>query len=196
MKKKASKGGNGNGEKREASTGAVDLLRMTAHLSGLVRKAEGSWKAKCRKQAKALINKSLKATGEKGKLMFQTVQMAHEAGAMDDNMTLYMFYFTFVHMNDEEMKSIPDQPDIRAKIDKICESINLKSKKDRKSKGREIMRYQFASVLRHFGEYQTADLVLNDPQTFNRRSKEGALLFWKNDPDVNLDDDFFKTVAL
>ena len=62
-------------------------------------------------------------------------------------------------------------------------------------KGREIMRYQFASVLRHFGEYGLANLVLNDIETFNRRFREGALLFNANDPDVNRSDEFFKAVA-
>ncbi len=209
MKKKASKeekGGNGKAAKRQTATGAGDLLRMSDHLSGLIQKTEGPkaaamWEAKCHAQAKELV-KELEARIAKGEaaqtgtLMFKTAQMSREAGAMNEDKAIFSFYCAFVYMKDEERKAIPCQPDIKAKIDEICKSINPKSKKDMEMKGREIMRYQFASVLRHFGEYGLANLVLNDIETFNRRFREGALLFNANDPDVNLSDDFFKAVAL
>lgn len=209
MKKKASKeekGGNGKAAKRQTATGAGDLLRMSDHLSGLIQKTEGPkaaamWEAKCHAQAKELV-KELEARIAKGEaaqtgtLMFKTAQMSREAGTMNDNKTLWLFFFAHIHMSDEERKNIPDPPDIKAKIDEICKSINPKSKTDMETKGREIMRYQFASVLRHFGEYGLANLVLNDIETLNRRLKEGALSFCKNDPEVNLDDNFFKTIAL
>ena len=209
MRKKTSKeekGGNGKAAKRQTATGAGDLLKMSDHLSGLIQKTEGPkaaaiWEAKCHAQAKELV-KELEAriakgdAAQTGTLMFKTAQMSREAGAMNEDKAIFSFYSAFVYMKDEERKAIPCQPDIKAKIDEICKSINPKSKKDMEMKGREIMRYQFASVLRHFGEYGLANLILNDIETFNRRFKEGALSFYKNDPEINLDDNFFKTIAL
>jgi len=208
MKKKASKekGGNGNAAKRQTATGAGDLLKMSDHLSGLVQKAEGPkaaamWEAKCHAQAKGLVKKLCDGlekgdAAPTGTLMFKTAQMVREAGATNEDKALFTFFFAFVHMKDEERKNIPDPPDIKAKIDEICKGINPKSKTDMETKGKVIMRYQFASVLRHFGAYGLANLVLNDVETFNRRFKEGALSFCQNDPEITLDDNFFKTIAL
>lgn len=207
MKKKTGKkdkDGNGKGTKRKTLPGAIDLLNMSDHLSGLIQKVEGpgaaaKWADKCLEQARALI---LDADGKKlddwisqGNSI-KTVQMLREAGRLDDDTALAKLFVSFIHMKDTD-KTFPIQPPIMEKMEEFVKGIDPKNEKERLlTLGKGMLRLRFASVLKHHGEYGIADLVLNDPETFNRRFKEGALRFWKNDPEVKLDDEFFKAVAL
>jgi hypothetical protein len=198
MKKKASKGGNGNGDKRKTSTGAVNLLNMSDHLSGLIQKAEGPeaaarWAAKCLEHGRAIM-KDKKPSDLTKADMIKSVQMLREAGRIDDDSALSDFFNVFIQFKDGK-EAIPIHPGLQAEADKLNEEA-VKVKDDPQkfiAVGRAIQRLLFASALRHFGEYKTADLVLNDPGTFNRRYKEGML---RRHPDLHLDDDFFKAVAL
>mgnify|MGYP006883602767 CR=1 FL=1 len=60
--------------------------------------------------------------------------------------------------------------------------------------GKAWVRCRFASVLRYFGEYELANLVLNDPAATNMRIKDGLIRFFKDTGPM--DDEFFMKVLL
>jgi hypothetical protein len=202
MKKKAGKpkGGNGQDKKkpsRKDIPGAGDLLRIANHLSGQAMKAEKieAWQAKCEAQARLLVNQ-LNIEVEQGKnsgvLTIKVAQLMREAGRMDDNVAFALFYHGFIRMK-EEKDAIPDHPAMQEVMDR-CQEIDMDKEEEEQEYGKAWLRCRFASVLRHFGEYEFASLALNDRDAANQRIKDGLLRFFKDAGPY--DDDFFKEILL
>jgi len=184
--------------KKTGLPGDLNLLGIANHLSALAKKAEDPdlWADECLRQARVLISEEqafLKRGLPVGGLNFKITQLLREAGLLDDDVALAYFHMSFTLMEDHG--SLPVYSDIEKKRDELQKGIDPKNKKEMLTLGKGMIRCYFASFLRYHGEYQAAALVLDDPETFNRRFKEGMLRSWKNSPDVHLDDDFFENVS-
>ena len=185
--------------KRKTSQGSLYLLRIAERLSLEAKKPEKpeAWRAKCQAEARLLMDQ-LKKEMEDGKddpgLMLKAAQMLREAGCVDDNIAMALFYHCFLRMNFEK-KTIPDHPAMKETMDRY-QDIDTDTEEGKFKYGKVWVRCRFASVLRHFGEYELADLVLNDPDTANRQIKDGFLRWAEDDPNINLDTEFFETISL
>lgn len=202
MKKKAGKpkGGNGQDKKkplRKDIPGAGDLLRIANRLSGQAMKAEKmeAWQAKCEAQARLLVdqlNADVKQGKSAGVLAIQSAQMMREAGRMDDNVALALFYHGFLNLK-EDKENIPDHPAMQKVMDQYHD-LDTDTEEGKWEYGKAWVRCRFASVLRYFGEYELANLVLNDPAATNMRIKDGLIRFFKDTGPM--DDEFFMKVLL
>jgi len=111
MKKKTGKPKSGNGQdkkkpsRRKDIPGGFDLLKIANHLSMQANKAEKpeAWQAKCHAEARLLmaqVKKELEEGKNASGLLFKAIQMLREAGCQDDNVTLALFYHSFLHMKE------------------------------------------------------------------------------------------------
>jgi hypothetical protein len=195
--------------------GVGDLLRLANRLSLLAKRAEDpeEWEAKCWEQARMLIEQAeeKKEQGKSGRqtLLLKATQALREAGNMNADVALTRIYLFIVHMGEDERKGIPNDPASQKKIDeillkqcaiiereglskddKLWELDDPKAPEDHITNVKDFRRHRTAAVLRYFGEYDIANLLVNDPATFTRRFKTGLLEISKGNPRYN--DDFFE----
>jgi len=183
--------------KRKHLPGTADLLRIANRLSDHTMKAEKpeAFKAKYLEEGRAIIDQAMKEIKE-GKnpsgLMFKITQMTRDAGRIGNAEALTFFYHTFIRMKQEDKDAIPDHPAMKEIMERYQD---LETEEGKKEYGKAWVRCRFVSILRHIGEYEIANLVLNDPETANRHIKEGLSRWAANDPDITLDDAFFEKIS-
>lgn len=184
--------------KRKHTPGTADLLRIASRLSDQVMKAEKpeALQAKYKEESRVIIDQAIKEI-EEGKntsgLMFKITQMTRDAGRMGNAEALAFFYHSFLNMDKEDKDAIPDHPAMNKIMDRYQD---LDTEEGKTEYAKAWTRCRFASVLRHIGEYEIANLVLNDPETANKCIREGMSKWTLNDPDMVLDDAFFEKISL
>ena len=204
MKKKTEKKSEGSGQDAKRLTsrknlpGALNLLSIANHLSRQIKKVENPalWPEKCRQEARGILDKAEKGGYKEGLLLMKAAQVLRGTDWASDNKVLATLFVGFNYMSKDERKTIPGDPVIKDRIDKVCKSIDAKTTAGFTALGEVTLRGEIASTLRYLGELDFANLALDDSTTFNQHVKDGLRELVKNDPGVRLDDDFFKAIAL
>lgn len=184
--------------KKKNRPSSVELLQIADRASRFLNKAEhmNTWKSKCLIQARSILEENGKEELVKNPfLMLQGMQLLREAGRSSYTHSLAVYYSCFVFMGgSKELETIPDHPDMEAKMEELTAGLDLDNKQDKLKYGRAWMRCRFASVMRHVGEYEIARKVLNDPETLNQDIRKGYSEF-HGEP-INLDDELLEAITL
>jgi len=200
--------------------GAGALLRIANHLWIQVKRAEDeAWQERWLERARELIAEACQEIDQGNNerdLLLRATQALREAGVIrNPDIALAHIQLAVIHMDDHLRKVIENaDPALKKKTAEIDKNIAALMKRhgysedgdpwhlddpqlleEHRALVKELMRHSTATILRHYGEYDIADLLLSDPATFNLRFKAGLLEITRDDPDITLDDEFFEKVS-
>jgi hypothetical protein len=188
------------------------LLRIAKRIEAEAKRAEDPvpWRegrlAEC--QELLLLAQQEKEDHDSWPLILEAAQRGRDAGIINSDVALSLFYTSTVHMDppkdavlDRIMGEIGEKIVALRKKKGLAENDtswtwkNPETPEEYKTLAKKAMNHKIAAILRQYGEDEVAALLLNHRDAFNLRFKAGLLEFFKNRPEVRLDDEFFREVS-
>lgn len=185
------------------------LLQIAKRIGGEAKRAEDPirWQERRLAESQEILTLAQQKKEDSWPLVLKATQGLRDAGLLNADVALSLFYVSAVHLDppkdathDRVMGEIGGKiTALRkrkglAKDDTSWTWDNPETPDEYKALAKQAMNHTIAAILRQCGEDETADLLLNDRDAFNRRFKAGLLKFFKDDPEVRLDDEFFLKV--
>jgi len=184
------------------------LLRIAKRISGEAKRAEDpvAWRESRVAECYELLELAQQEKEDSWPLILEATQGLRDAGVINPDVALAVISLAVVHIDKENVRNDPVMKQIGLKINAIREREGLtehsdtwelhdpKTPEDYKVLAWQAFNHTICVKLRQHGEGEIADVLRNDHDSFKRRFKEGLLQFFKDDPEVRLDDEFFREV--